>query len=133
MKCGIDLIHTGRIEDLVKRRGETYLSKIWTPQEIRDCTRSDGTYRFDSLAARFAAKEAVSKAFGTGFGRNGVRLDEIEIQENAAGAPHVVLHGTTQAFYQENGYRQIEISLSHDLDISIAMCILQEAGTKDQE
>lgn len=133
MKCGIDLIHPSRIENLVTRRGGAYLSKIWTAQEIKDCTRSDGTFRFDSLAARFAAKEAVSKAFGTGFGRDGVRLDEIEILENAAGAPYVVLHGTTRAFYERNGYRQLEISLSHDLDTSIAMCILQESGHQEPE
>jgi len=126
VKCGIDLIHQNRIEDLVTRRGVEYLSKIWTRQEIDDCTRKDKTLKYESLAARYAAKEAVSKAFGTGFGREGVRLDEIEILENALGAPYVVLHGTTRTFYKNNGYQQIEVSLSHDKDISIAMCVLKE-------
>lgn len=126
MKCGIDLIHWNRIEDLVARRGTEYLSKIWTEHEIRDCTRKDGSLNFASLAARYAAKEAVSKAFGTGFGRSGVRLEEIEIIENSLGAPRVVLHGTTKIFSRKNGYEEIEVSLSHDQDVSIAMCVIKE-------
>ncbi len=125
MKCGIDLIHNKRIEDLAVRRGAAYLSKIWTAQEILSCTKPDGSLRYDSLAVRYAAKEAVSKAFGTGFGRKGVRLEEIEIVEDDMGAPHVELHGTTKAFYQSCGYHEIEVSLSHDQDLSIAMCVVQ--------
>lgn len=125
MKCGIDLIHHKRIEELAARRGTAYLTKIWTAQEICSCTKPDGTLRYDSLAARYAAKEAVCKAFGTGFGRKGVRIEEIEIVEDDLGAPHVELHGTTKAFYQNSGYREIEVSLSHDMDISIAMCVIQ--------
>lgn len=126
MKCGIDLIHCNRIEDLVERRGTEYLSKIWTEKEISDCTRKDGSLKYESLAARYAAKEAVSKAFGTGIGRSGVRLEEIEILENSMGAPHVVLHGTTKIFSKKNGFEEIEISLSHDQDVSIAMCVIKE-------
>ncbi len=131
MKCGIDLIHWNRIEALATRRGTGYLSKIWTAQEISDCTRTDGSFRYDSLAARFAAKEAVSKAFGTGFGREGVRLEEIEILENSMGAPYVVLHGETEAFFKRSGYEKIEVSLSHDQDISIAMCVITEKGINE--
>ena len=129
MKCGIDLIHRSRIEDLASRRGTEYLSKIWTAQEIFDCTRKDGSLRYESLAARFAAKEAVSKAFGTGFGREGVRLEEIEILENPLGAPYVALHGTTETFFKNSGYDKIEISLSHDQDVCIAMCVITEKKT----
>ena len=125
MKCGIDIIHHNRIEKLTERKGPDYLSKIWTAQEIKDCSRKDGSLRYDSLAARFAAKEAVSKAFGTGFGRDGVRLDEIEILENSIGAPYVVLHGTTEEFFKSSGFCEIEISLSHDQDLSTAICIIQ--------
>ncbi len=124
MRCGIDLIHQERIEDLVTRRGVDYLSKIWTTKEIFSCTHKDGTLKFDSLAARYAAKEAVSKAFGTGFGRKGVRLEEIEILDNHLGAPYVVLHGTTKEFFKEQGFVEIQVSLSHDKNVSIAMCIL---------
>jgi holo-[acyl-carrier protein] synthase len=125
MKCGIDIIHHDRIEKLAERKGQEYLSKIWTASELKDCTRKDGSLRYDSLAARFAAKEAVSKAFGTGFGRDGVRLDEIEILENSVGAPYVVLHGTTEEFFKSSGFVEIEISLSHDRDLSTAICIIQ--------
>ena len=125
MKCGIDIIHHNRIEKLAERKGQDYLSKIWTAGEIKDCTRKDGSLRYDSLAARFAAKEAVCKAFGTGFGRDGVRLDEIEILENAMGAPYVMLHGTTEEFFKDSDFHEIEISLSHDQDLSTAICIIQ--------
>jgi holo-[acyl-carrier protein] synthase len=131
VRCGIDLIHQDRIEDLVNRRGVEYLSKIWSTQEIADCTRTDGTLRYESLAARFAAKEAVSKAFGTGFGREGVRLEEIEIREDANGAPYVELHGSTKAFFKKRGFVQIEVSLSHDREVSIAMCVITDSNAGD--
>ncbi len=125
MKCGLDIIHHSRIESLASRRGTDYLTKIWTAREIADCTKADGTLRFDSLAARFAAKEAVSKAFGTGIYREGIRPDEIEILENPLGAPYVVLHGAAETYFNQNGFQEIEISLSHDGDLAAAVCVIQ--------
>lgn len=127
MKCGIDIIHQERVEDLVTRRGPDYLTRIWSRQEVLDCTRKDGSLKYDSLAARYAAKEAVSKAFGTGFGREGVHLDEIEIHINVYGAPFVILHGTTLEFYQKHGMKEISVSLSHHDGVAVAMCIIVEA------
>ncbi|MHB1485668.1 MAG: holo-ACP synthase [Saccharofermentanales bacterium] len=124
MKCGIDIINENRIKDLISRRGTGNLTKIWTLAEIRDCTETDGSLRYSSLAARYAAKEAVCKAFGTGFGRHGVRLDEIETLQDALGAPYIKIYGTTEIFFKERGFCEISVSLSHDSDICIAMCIV---------
>lgn len=126
MKCGIDIINNNRIRMLVDRRGTGYLSKIWTANEVGYCTRTDGTLQYESLAARYAAKEAVGKAFGTGLLRSGIRLEEIEILNDRHGAPYVVLHGATKDFYIQQEFQGIEISLSHDGDNSVAMCILTE-------
>lgn len=124
MKCGIDLVQVDRIEDLVARRGSEYLSRIWSQQEIIDCTQKDGYFKFDSLAARYAAKEAVSKALGTGFGRMGVRIDEIEVHVDVYGSPFVLLHGTTKEYFEKQKFKEISISLSHEKDLSIAMCVI---------
>jgi len=124
VRCGIDIVNQNRIRDLISRRGTDYLTKIWTSNEIRDCTNTDGSLRYDSLAARYAAKEAICKAFGTGFGREGVRINEIEILRDEYGAPYVITHGTTDLFFKNKEYREIGISLSHDKDICIAMCVI---------
>lgn len=124
MKCGIDIINQNRIKDLISRRGTGYLTKIWTSKEIDDCTHTDGTLKYNSLAVRYAAKEAVCKAFGTGFGRKGVRLSEIEILREPNGEPYVVMHGTTGVYFEDHKFREISISLSHDNDICIALCVV---------
>lgn len=124
MKCGIDIVNENRIKDLISRRGTAYLNKIWTLAEIGDCTGSDGSLRYDSLAVRYAAKEAVCKALGTGLGRHGVRLDEIETLRDPLGAPYIKMYGTTEIFFKERGYTEISLSLSHDSDICIAMCVI---------
>lgn len=130
LKCGIDIVSLDRIAKLLERRGTGNLSRIWTASEINDCTRSDGSVRVDSLAGRYAAKEAVSKAFGTGFGRDGVNFEEIEIQKGKYGAPFIVLYGTTKEFFEKSNYAEISISLSHTEDTAVAMCVITEKEAK---
>lgn len=124
MKCGIDIVSVKRIEDLVIRRGGKKLCRIWTENEIKDCTKNDGSFDYQSLAGRYAVKEAVSKAFGTGFGRCGVNAEEIEVIKDSMGKPVIELHGTTKIYYENKGYNEISVSLSHEGDIATAVCVL---------
>lgn len=124
MKCGIDIISVKRIARLLERRGEDNLTGIWTEKEISDCRNKNGSLKTTSLAARFAAKEAVTKAFGTGFLREGIYLNDIEIQKNASGEPFIVLYASSKDFFEKSGFKEISVSLSHDVDNAIAMCVI---------
>jgi holo-[acyl-carrier protein] synthase len=124
LKCGIDIVSISRIGKLIQRRGETGLAAIWTQREIKDCKTKDGTLNISSLAARYAAKEAVAKAFGTGFLRHGIRPGDIEIQRNDSGEPCVVLYSASRSYFEQGGYNEIAVSLSHDADTATAMCVI---------
>ena len=79
---------------------------------------------WQSFAARFAAKEAVSKALGTGLGKIG--LTDIEVQNQSTGQPQIVLHGAAQIFAQTHGIKRVHISLSHSEVYAIATAIVEE-------
>lgn len=107
---GIDVVEVERIASAIQRHGEPFLAKIFTPAERAYCeSRKNHAMHF---AARFAAKEAISKAFGTGIGANAGLLD-MEIINDAAGAPKVRLTGAAQRFSEDNGITEIQISLTH--------------------
>ena len=125
MKCGIDIVDSARVEKMIKRRGRDKLDCIWTKDELTACTDSKGMFRYHSLAARFACKEAVAKAIGTGFRRHGVSPAEIEIVKNAAGEPSVVLHGQTKSFFESCGFHSVSVSLTHTKDLAAAVCIIE--------
>ena len=110
----------------MERSGNEKLSRIWTGTEIDNATRKDGTINIPSLAGKYAVKEAVSKAFGTGFGRCGVNFIEIEVQKGRYNEPFVKLYGTTREYYISKGYTGICISISHTEDIATAICIIEE-------
>ncbi|MGI6334798.1 MAG: holo-ACP synthase [Saccharofermentanales bacterium] len=126
IRCGTDLVDINRIHDAVKRLGDPFLNRVFTPQEQRDCFREGGLTHpaAASLAARFAAKEAVAKALGTGFGHQGVAWTEIEIKRAADGSPHIHLSGhALQVFDALNGLSAV-ISLSHERHMALAFCLL---------
>ncbi len=133
MKCGIDIVSIKRIQELVERRGSEKLSRIWTKSEIESATGKDGTLNIPSLAGKYAVKEAVSKAFGTGFGRCGVNFIEIEVKKGKFGEPQVILHGTTKEYYDSKGCEGICVSISHEGDIATAICIIQENQRNEVE
>ncbi len=80
---GIDLVQVSRIREGFERHGESYFARFLTTQELADCRRRD-SWRFESVAARFAAKEALAKALGTGIA-HGVNLREIEVVRVVSG------------------------------------------------
>ncbi len=115
-EVGIDAIEPARIAALIARRGERFLERVFTPAERLLCRE-----RPASLAARFAAKEAVAKALGTGIGL--VSWREIEILANELGRPVLVLHGAAAARAAQLGLRHWSISLTHLAGIALAMVV----------
>lgn len=106
---GTDVIEINRIEAALKRT-PAFMDRILTRREV-DLLASKG-YRSSSLAASFAAKEAVSKVLGTGIGE--VSWHEIEILNNAKGAPYVILTGKAKEIAFQRGIDEILISITHD-------------------
>jgi holo-[acyl-carrier protein] synthase len=107
---GIDVVEVDRIADAIQRLGTPFLDRLFTPAELEYCQ----TQKFPALhyAARFAAKEAVSKALGTGIGEHAGWLD-LEILRDPSGAPRVLLTGAAARFAKENNITSLQISLTH--------------------
>ncbi len=123
LRCGTDLIRISRIARAFERQGDRFSSRIYTASELADCGWPTKT-RIDSLAVRFAAKEAVSKALGTGIGPRGVRWTDIQIVRVTGDAPRVQLQGAAAQRYFELKGQSISISMSHDGDLALAFCVL---------
>ena len=120
--CGIDIIEIARIQAALDRWGARFLERIYTPGE-----RERYAYRTQSLATRFAAKEAVMKALGTGI--RGVGWKDIEVLPDRRGKPTVRLSGRGLARAEKLGIRVWEISLTHSRDTAMASVIaLSRAG-----
>lgn len=119
---GIDLVEVSRLEEAVQRHGERFLNRIFTEEEQRYCNSKAHAAQF--YAARFAAKEAVAKAFGTGIGAELGWLD-IEVRHNAAGGPEVRLQGKGTDLARARGVREVLISLTHTPSTAAASVILQ--------
>ncbi|MFN2281041.1 MAG: holo-ACP synthase, partial [Anaerolineales bacterium] len=105
LSSGIDLIEIERIQKALDRHGERFLNRIYTPAEINGARGSAS-----ELAARFAAKEAASKALGTGIGP--VSWKEMEIINKPSGQPILRLHGRAKAIAQGQGYEIWSVSLT---------------------
>jgi holo-[acyl-carrier protein] synthase len=113
---GIDMIEIDRVESVVARHGRRYTERVYTANEIAQSGK-----RSESLAALFAAKEAVSKALGCGIGD--VSFHEIEIIDDDKGAPHLQLHGAAAKLAKELCLTTWSVSLSHSLNLAIAMVV----------
>src|ERR1022692_4001285 len=106
---GIDLIEVARIESSYERFGERFLDRILLPGEISYCLSHKKPGPF--LAARFVAKEAISKAFGTGIGAQ-LGWQDMEVCRKESGEPFVVLHGKGETLLRERGGRMVHLSLA---------------------
>ena len=118
---GVDIVETERIEASIERLGDRFLQRVFTEREIAYCTSMKFSARH--YAARFAAKEAVSKAFGTGIGKS-MGLLEIEVVRGGEGAPAVVLHGGAKEFAERLGVTRILLSLSHADHYAVASIVI---------
>jgi holo-[acyl-carrier protein] synthase len=117
---GIDVVEVDRIADAIERHGEPFLARIFTPGERAYC---EGQKRPAlHFAARFAAKEAIAKAFGTGIGKDLGWLD-MEIVRRPSGEPAVELTGTGKAYAAAAGIAEVKISLTHARDYAAANAV----------
>lgn len=116
LATGVDLIEISRIEEVIARHGRHYLERIYTTAELEQCGK-----RAESLAGRFAAKEAVAKALGSGIGE--VTWKEIEILGDEQNAPMLTLHGSAEQKAKKLGLTVWSVSISHSQSHSIALVV----------
>jgi holo-[acyl-carrier protein] synthase len=119
---GVDLVENTRIQHSLDRFGERFLQRVFTPGEIEYSQSMKFPARH--LAARFAAKEAVSKAFGTGIGK-AMGWKDIDVHRKPSGEPFVVLEGGAKKLAEERGVARISITLSHTEHHAMAMVVLE--------
>lgn len=122
---GVDIIELSRIEAAVSRWGDRFLRRIYTEGELQ-FSKS----RIPQLAGRFASKEAVMKALGTG--TRGVSWREIEVVRARGQAPQIVLQGRAANRAQQMGIYRFSISISHSRDYAIAMVIGETNETRNR-
>jgi len=107
---GTEIVECLRVGRMIEQHGETFLARVYTAGEIRDCqSRRRATEQF---AARWAAKEAVFKSLGTPW-RRGIEWTDVEVQQEPGGVPRVVLSGATAEAAREAGVVTIHLSLGH--------------------
>lgn len=123
---GLDLVKIARIRAMTERWDERFLRRLFTDAERRECLARPSPYA--SLAGRFAAKEAVLKALGTGW-TGGVRWVDIQVLTEATGRPVATVAGGVEALTRQAGVTGIHVTLSHDGDYAIAQIVL----TNDSE
>lgn len=117
---GIDVVEVGRIASSISEFGERFLTRIFTDEERAYClAKAKPELHF---AARFAAKEAVAKALGTGIGKDVGWLD-VEIQRAESGEPSLKLSGNAQTFCEKHGIVEVKISLTHAREYAAANAV----------
>ena len=119
---GIDIIEVARIRSSYERFGERFLNRILLPNEIAYCLSHKVPAPF--LAARFAAKEAISKAFGTGIGAQ-LGWQDMEVGRKESGEPFVILYEAGRKLLEQRQARVVLISLSHTQEHAAAVAILE--------
>jgi len=119
---GVDLVECSRIQNSIERFGDRFLHRVFTNGEIEYSMSMKFPARH--LAARFAAKEAVSKAFGTGIGK-AMGWRDIDIQKRASGEPFLVLSGAAQELAKKRGITSALVTLSHTDHHAVAWVVLE--------
>ncbi len=116
LRTGVDLIEISRIEEVIARHGQRYLERIYTPSELQQFG-----HETESLAGRFAAKEAVAKALGCGIGPVGWK--EIEVLGDEQNAPGLTLYGAAAQKAKELGLETWSVSISHSMSHAVAFVV----------
>ena len=107
---GTDIIECLRIAQMIERHGELFISRVYTEHEITYCAaRKAATQHY---AGRWAAKEAVLKALGTGWIK-GISWRDVEVRNRNTGGPVVRLHGGAREVLERNGIERVQLSISH--------------------
>jgi holo-[acyl-carrier protein] synthase len=119
---GVDIAEVPRIRESIERFGDRFLHRIYTDGEISYCEHKAS--RFESYAARFAAKEAGMKALGTGWSR-GVRWRDIEVVRQKGQRPTIQFHGQAAVIATRLGTKNIALSITHTSEQALAHVILE--------
>jgi holo-[acyl-carrier protein] synthase len=121
---GMDLVEVQRLDRLLERYPERALRRLFTEREIAYCSKKESS---ESYAARFAAKEALFKALGTGWGE-GTAFHEVEVLLDDFGAPSLQLHGETARIAATRGVGRSHVSLTHTSQLAAAYVVLEGAS-----
>ena len=125
VRTGIDVVGVDRLRRLVEDHAERE-PEVFTAGELKYCRGK--RRRYEHMAARFAAKEAVLKAFGTGISQR-MRWTEVEVVSESNGRPRIVLDGAVAAYAERHGLRDLDVSLAHTEGLAVAQAItLWERG-----
>ncbi|HVU06924.1 MAG TPA: holo-ACP synthase [Verrucomicrobiae bacterium] len=119
---GIDIIEVERIRASLEKFGERFGQRILLPDEMAYCLSHKDPTPF--VAARFAAKEAISKAFGTGICTQ-LGWQDMEIRKKESGEPFIMLHGKGKKLFEARGAKKLHVSLSHTVNYAMATAILE--------
>jgi holo-[acyl-carrier protein] synthase len=125
---GTDIVECLRIAQMIERHGELFIGRIYTDHEIEYCqARKSATQHF---AGRWAAKEAILKALGTGW-QKGISWRDMEVRNDVAGKPSVLLRGGARDICESRGIADILISISHCRSHAVAYAMA--VGREQQE
>lgn len=119
---GVDMEEITRVGEAIRRHGRLFLERVFTPGEIEYCERHRD--RAERYTGRFAAKEAMMKALGTGWAK-GVRWRDIEVTRMPGGRPTIVLHGAARGHAERLGARHVSLSITHTGKFAFAEVILE--------
>jgi holo-[acyl-carrier protein] synthase len=119
---GTDIVHIPRIESVLDRQGNSFICRILSETELKN---TGTTINAAFIAKRFAAKEAIAKALGTGIG-NGVSFHDMSINHDEMGAPYVSLSGGAEKVMKEKRATQVLISISDEQEYAIAYAVLSK-------
>ena len=127
ISTGVDLAEVERIQAALEdpRIGRRFRDRVFTEKEIAYCEKKRFRGKYESYAGRFAAKEAVMKALGRGWGAQ-VRWLDIEVARSRSGKPDIVLHDKTAKLAEELGIRRWALSITHTKDHGLAFVIAQD-------
>lgn len=120
---GIDVVEVTRVKASLRRFGTRFESRVFTEAEREYC-RAKKTRAAESYALRWAAKEAVAKAMGTGI-RGGVDFADIEVETDELGRPSITLHGGAARAAKKRGIAMFHISLTHEGDLAVAFAVAE--------
>ncbi len=121
---GVDVLKADRIDAVLARRGERFIERLLMPQERAQLTRTQRPNRF--LAMRFAAKEAIVKAMGTGFA-HGVWIRDVGIVQNRMGRPEVVYSDRGERVRRALGIGEGHVTLTDEAGLVVAVAVLLRA------
>ena len=123
VRVGIDIVAVADVADSLAVHGDRYLERVFTPHELACCRNgADGAYATESLAARFAAKEAAMKALGTGM--RGVAFRELAIVRSPGGPPRLALFGRAAAYGARLHVTGAHVTITHGREIAAAVVVL---------